>query len=313
LLIFLVPFLNREFPKILLNNVEYIHAILSSISPKGIAYLQPRLKSGEFKLFSQASNWQVLKRVLRESLQMDCFEQQSLWQLVLAHRDIKIEHWIHVLPSVDTEKNPEAILAIRQQLEYNEPSAKVCSMLFARDEDELVVSSLFHWARQKETRSKLIESLTSVITKAKSKAPRKSYGGTAPTTRQVLIHLNAFRYYGDKVNFGFYTPTDQEAAEYKKHSDKVFSDDSIMAAVLSLKDQCDNDERDEFSEILNLVEDTYGEVLSEDDEPSAVKSRQKTDKKRKAGRKAKNGLNVVESDSDSDDVVNPQVKKPKRL
>ena len=143
----------------------------------------------------------------------------------------------------------------------------------------------------------------------------------------MLIHLNAFRYYGDKVNFGFYTPTDQEAAEYKKHSDKgtiliysklntqckVFSDDSIMAAVLSLKDQCDNDERDEFSEILNLVEDTYGEVLSEDDEPSAVKSRQKTDKKRKAGRKAKNGLNVVESDSDSDDVVNPQVKKPKRL
>ena len=101
-------------------------------------------------------------------------------------------------------------------------------MLFARDEDELVVSSLFHWVRQgKETRSKLIESLTNVITKAKSKAPRKSSRQTgrgaeqmAPTTRQVLIHLNAFRFYGEKVNFGFYTPTEQELHEYKKHSDK---------------------------------------------------------------------------------------------
>ena len=111
---------------------------------------------------------------------------------------------------------------------HPKPSAKVCSMLFARDEDELVVSTLFHWVRQgKETRSKLIESLTNVITKAKSKAPRKSSRQTgrgaeqtAPTTRQVLIHLNAFRFFGEKVNFGFYTPTEQELHEYKKHSDK---------------------------------------------------------------------------------------------
>ena len=84
-----------------------------------------------------------------------------------------------------------------------------------------------------------------------------------------------------------------------------------MASILSLKDQCDEQERDEFSEILNLVEDTYGtmEGLSDEDEPQ----KKKTDKKRKAGRKAKNGLHVVESDSDSDDVVNPQVKNPKRL
>lgn len=77
-----------------------------------------------------------------------------------------------------------------------------------------------------------------------------------------------------------------------------------MAAVLSLKDQCDADEREEFSEILNLV--TYDDSEEEQNEPKGRK-----DKKRKAGRKAKNGL-VVESDSDSDE-VNPTVKKPKRL
>ena len=36
-----------------------------------------------------------------------------------------------------------------------------------------------------------------------------------------------------------------------------------MAAVLSLKDQCDSDEKEEFSEILNLV--SYED--SDDDEP----------------------------------------------
>ena len=39
-----------------------------------------------------------------------------------AHKDIKIENWIQVLPCVDTNKHSEALLAIRQQLEYNEPS-----------------------------------------------------------------------------------------------------------------------------------------------------------------------------------------------
>ena len=115
-----------------------------------------------------------MKRVLRESLEEGSFEQQSLWQLVLAHRDIKIENWIQVLPSIQSDKHSEvllasklginsikAILAIRQQLEHCEPSDKVCRMLFARDEDELVVSSLFHWAKQgREMRSKLIDSLT---------------------------------------------------------------------------------------------------------------------------------------------------------
>ena len=52
----------------------------------------------------------MLKRVLRESLEEGSFEQQSLWQLVLAHRDIKIENWIQVLPSIQSDKHSEVFL-----------------------------------------------------------------------------------------------------------------------------------------------------------------------------------------------------------
>ena len=40
LLIFLVPFLYREFPKILINNQEVISSIISCINPRGVYYLQ---------------------------------------------------------------------------------------------------------------------------------------------------------------------------------------------------------------------------------------------------------------------------------
>lgn len=56
----------------------------------------------------------MLKRVLRESLEEGSFEQQSLWQLVLAHRDIKIENWIQVLPSVQSDKHSEVVIEFRE-------------------------------------------------------------------------------------------------------------------------------------------------------------------------------------------------------
>ena len=40
LLIFLVPFLYREFPKILINNQEVISSIISCINPRGVYCLQ---------------------------------------------------------------------------------------------------------------------------------------------------------------------------------------------------------------------------------------------------------------------------------
>jgi hypothetical protein len=109
LLIFLVPFLYREFPKILINNQEVISSIISCINPRGVYYLQPRLRNGEFKMFQNNQSWSTLKKVIKASLEWESFEQTAFWTLLSSHRGIKIENWIQVFPHIDSQSHPEAL------------------------------------------------------------------------------------------------------------------------------------------------------------------------------------------------------------
>ena len=45
-------------------------------------------------MFNQIGNFSALKRTIKESLNWESFEQQSLWTIIEAHRGIKIENWV---------------------------------------------------------------------------------------------------------------------------------------------------------------------------------------------------------------------------
>jgi len=315
LLIFLVPFLYREFPKILINNQEVISSIISCINPRGVYYLQPRLRNGEFKMFQNNQSWSTLKKVIKASLEWESFEQTAFWTLLSSHRGIKIENWIQVFPHIDSEQHPEALSAIWTMLGNAEPTNNIVKMLFARDQDEIVISTLCNWSRKKkDIHQKLVDALVFTMTTAKPKAPRKSSrqsgrnsgNVTAPTIKQVLTHLNTFRQNGDKIKFGFYTPEEDQLEELKEICDKLFTNDSILAALCQMRESADADERVEFTELFNLFN------LSEEDSDKEVEEQPKRkEKKRKAGRKAKNGNELIDSDDSEEETS--QVPKKKRL
>ena len=59
---------------------------------------------------------------------------------------------------------------------------------------------------------------------APRKSSRQSGRGiehvTAPTIRQVLVHLHSFKFFGEKVSFGFFTRTSDQLTEYKNMQEK---------------------------------------------------------------------------------------------
>ena len=109
----------------------------------------------------------------------------------------------------------------------------------------------------------------------------------------------------------------------------MFTNDSILAALCQMRESADADERVEFTELFNLFN------LSEDDSDKEVEEQpvsfystrvitwgaresrssnyfqKRKEKKRKAGRKAKNGNELIDSEDSEEETS--QVSKKKRL
>ena len=103
-------------------------------------------------------------KTLQASLEWESFEQTAFWTLLSSHRGIKIENWIQVFPYIDSESHPEALSAIWTMLGNAEPTNNIVKMLFARDQDEIVVSTLSNWLRKRKDMTKLADAMVFVMT-----------------------------------------------------------------------------------------------------------------------------------------------------
>ena len=107
-------------------------------------------------------------KTLQASLEWESFEQTAFWTLLSSHRGIKIENWIQVFPYIDSESHPEALSAIWTMLGNAEPTNNIVKMLFARDQDEIVVSTLSNWLRKRKDMTKLADAMVFVMTTVSS-------------------------------------------------------------------------------------------------------------------------------------------------
>ena len=109
-------------------------------------------------------------KTLQASLEWESFEQTAFWTLLSSHRGIKIENWIQVFPYIDSESHPEALSAIWTMLGNAEPTNNIVKMLFARDQDEIVVSTLSNWLRKRKDMTKLADAMVFVMTTVSPKS-----------------------------------------------------------------------------------------------------------------------------------------------
>ena len=132
-------------------------------------------------MFSQASGWTALRKTIKDSLNWESFEQQALWTIIQvyikasnridstkmfqAHKGIRIENWIPMLPLIDSLNHPEAMSAIWRMLLNSDPNLATMRMLLARDKDEIVTNILFNWASHPENKKKMIDPLVNCMTR----------------------------------------------------------------------------------------------------------------------------------------------------
>ena len=100
-------------------------------------------------------------------MEWESFEQTAFWTLLSSHKGIKIENWIQVFPNIDSVNHPEAMSAIWTMLGNVEPSNNIVKMLFARDQDEIVISTLCNWSQKRKDQTKLVDALVFTMTTVK--------------------------------------------------------------------------------------------------------------------------------------------------
>ena len=62
-----------------------------------------------------------------------------------------------------SKDHAEAIMAISSHLRGVNPTQQVVKMLLARDEEEFVVATFYHWAKEEKTRSAFVECMVPIL------------------------------------------------------------------------------------------------------------------------------------------------------
>ena len=72
-----------------------------------------------------------------------------------------------------SKDHAEAIMAISSHLRGVSPTQQVVKMLLARDEEEFVVATFYHWAKEEKTRSAFVECMVPILHRVSDKEDQK--------------------------------------------------------------------------------------------------------------------------------------------
>uniref|UniRef100_A0A182QAQ3 SOSS complex subunit A homolog n=1 Tax=Anopheles farauti TaxID=69004 RepID=A0A182QAQ3_9DIPT len=244
--LWILPDMYREFKQSMLNNTTVLQLLVGCIDASNLGDIVYSITQGKLILFDEDG----IVDILRKSLEYETFEQVCIWQLVQAH-DIPLETFQEIIPELESGAHAEALTAILLLLRAEKPTTELVRLLLSREMetkhrgDPFVTSVLRYWCQEFE--EKLSELIAALLTSKypsnspnKRKRPSKSaQANTAPTSEQLLNHLEHFRRscrHGNGTGTGLFVQNDmqralQQAFAHSAESQrKQFSDLFALAA-----------------------------------------------------------------------------------
>lgn len=317
LLFRLLPKMYKEHAKLLVNHHEVIKIIVSEITPKDLQFLQTRLMVGELTMFKTNTpiSQNEFKNLLIESLNWESFEQQALWVLVFAHKNVKPESWGVVIPFLNEEIHFEAVSAISNYFfgrdEYK-PSGELTKLFLCAKKSEWIAALMLLFCDSEEKRKYFYEhfghTLFVCIKKNQSNAQstsrrKRQLEGVKkdePTFVGILKHMNLFRMMiENRANTG-----DKRMKKAANDPKTILGDDTFLSVLLAAKDNIrmiPEDETEDFSDLWKIMDDM--EIYNNEDSP-----KQRKDAAKKQSKKHKR-TTIEISDSDGSDSETPPKKK----
>lgn len=139
--LWLLPDIYREFKEQLINNADALKILVGCVDAKNLSDLIYSVTQGKMVIFKNDG----IVDCLRDSLDYETFEQYCVWQLVQAH-DIPIEYLQDLLPELEINEHPEALVAMLNILKIETPNSELIRLLLSRETksrgDQFVTSVL---------------------------------------------------------------------------------------------------------------------------------------------------------------------------
>ncbi|XP_071498846.1 integrator complex subunit 3-like [Diadema antillarum] len=238
LLCYLVPPVYTQFADRAMGCIELLHIIVSCIDSSQLQGLICDIMQGSLIVF----NKDKVANFLESTLEWETFEQFCVWQLLLAHDDIEVEHLVPLIPKLKYKEHPEALANMLLMLKLERASQEFLKPLLSRkveSGDRLTASILSHWASQDEQH--LADAIKGIMVRAANAAKRIRQRQTAkqnyPTPAQILGHLDGLRH----------TSASRQTL--------FFRQESLLHGLHQFQNVCTESQKTKFSDLFALVED----------------------------------------------------------
>ncbi|XP_065059923.1 integrator complex subunit 3-like [Rhopilema esculentum] len=186
----------QRFNESAVGCADLIRLLCSAISPQEIQEIVTEISMGKLVIIGENQ----VESLLVNSLSWDAFEQNCLWQFLVAE-ETPVEMVVGLLPHLNQEDNPVPLSNLLLQLRHESPTADILKPLLCMsvgsDYDGFLLSTcLFKYWSEEEARE-LANVIAQILTKSigqnnKRKQGRAS-GKNQPSVDQVLTHLDLYR------------------------------------------------------------------------------------------------------------------------
>jgi len=249
MLIFLTPHVFKEFPEHCIGNSDILNIVVAVMDPQQLQELQCLIMIGELTMMKRES----AENVLTISLKWESFEQYCVWQLFAAH-DIPVDVALPLIQKLDPKLHAESLSTLLIALKRKKPTKEMVRHIISRriiEYDRFSLSLLRHWAI--EYTKELAEHLALLLSNSKPRnanQPRKGLRvrsaqmapSATPTTSDMLVHVDNLR------------------RTTLPKGCNLFSQDSIIACLVHVQQQCDDVCKSKFSELFALASDSDDEI-----------------------------------------------------
>lgn len=239
LLCYLVPPVYTQFAGTAMGCLDLLHIIVSCIDSTQLQGLICDVMQGSLVVFSKDK----VASLIEETLEWETFEQFCVWQLLLAHDDIEVEHLVPLISKLKYKEHPEALANMLLMLKLERPSQEFLKPLLSRKvepSDRLTTSILSHWASQDEQH--LADVFKSIMVRAANAAKRLRQRQAAkqagPTPQLILGHLDGLRH----------TSAIRQTL--------FFSQEPLLQGLQQFQNVCTENQKTKFSDLFELV-DTF--------------------------------------------------------
>jgi len=178
------------------GNTEIIRLLCSAVSPVELQEIVAEISMGKITIIGENQ----VESLLVTSLSWDAFEQNCLWQFLVAE-ETPVEMVVGLLPHLTKPESPVALSHLLLQLRHESPSADILKPLLcmktkaSRDYFQLSTCLFKYWSEEEPR--ELANVVAHLLTKSANQLIKKRQGRTStknqPNVDEILNHLDLYR------------------------------------------------------------------------------------------------------------------------